>query len=322
MRVDTGFARQAPGDRPTVLTIGSFDGVHRGHQALVARCREAASRGAAAVAALTFEPHPRCVLDPQHCPATLTAPALKAGLLAAAGVDRLVVLPFTREVSAWSATRFCDLLLESFDVRALVVGHDFALGHKRQGDVAFLTAYGAEHGFAVEQVAALEEGGAPVSSTRVRALVESGDVAAAARLLGRPHMVQGTVERGEGVGRGLGFPTANLATAAQSCLPATGVYATWLAIDGHWHAAATNVGYRPTFGGDRLTVEAFVLDFEGDLYDRHTAVAFSARLREERAFGAVADLVEQIGRDVAAVRELSLTSGPPAASAAEAASER
>lgn len=304
MRRDTGLAVRRPGDSAVVLSIGSFDGVHRGHQSLIARCKALAGRNGAEVAILTFDPHPRCVLDPAHCPRSLTTLREKADVLADAGVDRLVVLPFTREVSAWSATRFCDLLVESLDVRALVVGHDFALGHKRQGDVAFLTEYGAAHGFAVEQVDALDDESSPISSTRIRAEVERGDVAAAARLLGRAYTMDAVVEHGEEVGRQLGFPTANLSAAPAKCLPAPGVYAMWLRIDGRWREAATNVGYRPTFGGDRLTVEAYVLDFEGDLYGREVRAAFVERLREERAYDTPDALVEQIGRDVKDVRAI------------------
>jgi riboflavin kinase/FMN adenylyltransferase len=302
MRVDSGLVDRQDGDAPAVLTIGNFDGVHRGHVALLDRVRSVAAASAAETALLTFDPHPRCVLDPAHCPQSLTTLAEKRSLLAASGLDRLTVLPFTRAVSTWGAEQFCDMLRATFDLRALVVGHDFALGHKRQGDIAFLRDYGERHGFPVEQVEAVEVDGAAVSSSRIRDLLGSGDVRGAAALLGRPHVMDAVVEHGEEVGRHLGYPTANLSIAADKCLPAPGVYAMWVRVDGEWRAAATNVGYRPTFGGDRLTVEAFLLDFSGDLYGRDVRAVFVDRLREERAYTSVAELVAQIERDVEQVR--------------------
>lgn len=312
MRVQRGLGARGAGDRPVVLTIGSFDGVHRGHAALLERVAAIAQPLDGERVVLTFDPHPRCVLDPARCPRSLTTLPEKLAVLEESGVDRCVVLEFTREVSGWSAERFCDLLREAFDLRGLVVGHDFALGHKRQGDVAFLTEYGARHGFGVDQVDALEVGGEPVSSSRIRTLVEDGDVGGAATLLGRQLFLDAVVEHGEEVGRHLGFPTANLSFSGDKCLPASGVYAMWVRVDGAWHMAATNVGYRPTFGGNRLTVEAFLLDFAGDLYGRDVRAAFVERLREERAYDSVGALVEQIGRDVEEVRRLLSSSTPPA----------
>jgi riboflavin kinase / FMN adenylyltransferase len=312
MRVDSGFGRRQDGDAPVVLTIGSFDGVHRGHTALLDAAGAAARDVGAETALLTFDPHPRCVLDPPRCPRSLTTLAEKRSLLAARSLDRMVVLAFNREVSGWGAEQFCDLLLEAFDIRALLVGHDFALGHKRQGDVAFLREYGRRHGFEVGQVGAVAVGGEAVSSSLIRSLLGEGDVISAAELLGRPYFMDATVEHGEEVGRHLGFPTANLSIAADKCLPAPGVYAMWVRVDGAWHAAATNVGYRPTFGGDRLTVEAYLLDFSGDLYDREVRAVFVERLREERSYPSADELVTQIGRDVAEVRSLLEAAAPPA----------
>jgi len=312
MRVDSGLGRRQDGDAPVVLTIGSFDGVHRGHTGLLDAAGGAARQSGAETALLTFDPHPRCVLDPPRCPRSLTTLAEKRSLLAARSLDRMVVLAFNREVSGWGAEQFCDLLLEAFDIRVLLVGHDFALGHKRQGDVAFLREYGRRHGFEVEQVGAVRVGEEAVSSSLIRSLLGEGDVSRAAELLGRPFFMDATVEHGEEVGRHLGFPTANLSIAADKCLPAPGVYAMWVRVDGAWRAAATNVGYRPTFGGDRLTVEAYLLDFSGDLYDREVRAVFVERLREERAYPSVDELVTQIGRDVADVRSLLEAAAQPA----------
>ena len=311
MRVDSGLGVRVAGDAPVVLTIGNFDGVHVGHVALLEAVRSTAGSLAAESTLLTFDPHPRCVLDPARCPQSLTTLGEKESVLAACGLDRLTVLRFTREVSGWGAEQFCDMLREAFDLRALVVGHDFALGHKRQGDIAFLRDYGARHGFPVDVVDAVRVGGEVVSSSRVRSLISAGDVGGAATLLGRPYFMDAVVEHGEEVGRHLGFPTANLSIATEKCLPAPGVYAMWVRVDGAWHAAATNVGYRPTFGGDRLTVEAYLLDFSGDLYGRSVRGVFVSRLREERAYGSVEELVTQIGRDVEQVRSLLTEATPP-----------
>jgi riboflavin kinase/FMN adenylyltransferase len=311
MRVDSGLVNRQDGDAPAVLTIGNFDGVHRGHVALLDRVRSEAAPSGADTALLTFDPHPRCVLDPAHCPQSLTTLGEKRSLLEEYGLDRLTILGFTREVSNWRAEQFCDLLRATFDLRALVVGHDFALGHKRQGDVAFLRDYGERHGFPVEQVEAVEVDGLPVSTSRIRDLLGAGDVRGATVLLGRPHFMDAVVEHGEEVGRHLGYPTANLSIAADKCLPAPGVYAMWVRVDGEWRAAATNVGYRPTFGGDRLTVEAFLLDFSGDLYGRAVSAVFVDRLREERAYTSVPELVAQIDRDVEQVRAVLDATPPP-----------
>jgi riboflavin kinase/FMN adenylyltransferase len=311
MRVDSGLGVRREDDAPVVLTIGNFDGVHLGHATLLSRVQTEAARRGAQSALLTFDPHPRCVLDPAHCPQSLTTVAEKTDVLAEDGLDRLVVLPFNREVSTWGAEQFCDMLGDAFDLRALVVGHDFALGHKRQGDIAFLRAYGERRGFPVEIVEPVRVGEGVVSSSRIRDLLGDGDVRAASALLGRPYFMDAVVEHGEEVGRHLGFPTANLSIAGGKCLPAPGVYAMWVSVDGAWHTAATNVGYRPTFGGDRLTVEAFLLDFSGDLYGREVRAVFIERLREERTYGSVDELVVQIGRDVDQVRTLLAGEQPP-----------
>lgn len=315
MRVDFGLpARTASdlGDRPVVLTIGNFDGVHRGHRALLdAMLRTAHGQNAESVV-LTFEPHPRCVLDPDNCPQQLTTLDEKRDLLAAAGVDRLVVVEFTRTLSRWSAEHFCEQLLASFALVQLVVGHDFALGHKRQGDIPFLRAYGATHGFAVETVDALRGRGEVISSSLVRSALLSGELSRANAALGYPYFVDAWVEHGEKVGRRIGFPTANLAITPGKCLPARGVYAMWVKVRDAWHMGATNVGYRPTFGGDRLTVEAFLLDFDGDIYRERVRAAFVSRLREERMYPSAEELAAQIALDVEATRRVLSRVAAPA----------
>jgi riboflavin kinase / FMN adenylyltransferase len=306
MRVDFGLPAREPGadQRPVVLTVGNFDGVHRGHKSLLdALVRDAHQRDGEAVV-LTFDPHPRCVLDPDNCPLQITTLDEKRDLIAGLGVDRMVVLEFTRTLSRWSAEHFCDQLLASFPMVRLVVGHDFALGHKRRGDIAFLRTYGAEHGFDVVTVDALHERGEVISSSLVRSALISADLARANRYLGHPYVLDAWVEHGDKVGRRIGFPTANLAITPGKCLPARGVYAIWLKVQGAWHMGATNVGYRPTFGGDRLTVEAFLLDFEGDIYRERVRAAFVARLREERRYPSADALAAQIALDVEATKRV------------------
>jgi riboflavin kinase/FMN adenylyltransferase len=303
---------RGPDPRPAAVTVGVFDGVHRGHRQLIAATVGAAREISGMAVAVTFAPHPRAVLDPPNAPPEITTLAEKHELLAEEGIDRIVVVPFTREVSQWSAERFCRRLLEGFDVRRLLVGPGFALGHDRQGDTAYLRRFGAAHGFAVVEVQPISEDGVRVSSTRIRSALVSGDVAGAAHLLGRAYTVDGIVERGNGVGRRLGFPTANLSVEAGKCLPALGIYASWLRVRGRWHPAATSVGYRPTFGGDRLTVEAHILDFDADIYDEWVRLAFSDRLREERMYADEASLIAQMHRDIAQTRRRLSGLSPPA----------
>jgi riboflavin kinase/FMN adenylyltransferase len=303
----------APGEIPgdVALTIGAFDGVHRGHMMLLRRLTEIAADAGAAPVVLTFEPHPRCVVDPAGCPPLLTSFEERVLRFGVAGV-KVVALPFTWELSLQIASDFLGAVTSSLRLEHVVVGPRFAVGRDRQGDVAFLTAYGRERGFEVTVVPEMMLGGSAVSSTRIRAAIQEGRVVKAKRLLGRWYSVDGRVVRGEGRGMTLGFPTANLAVDPSRCLPAPGVYATWLHVDDSWHAAATSVGFNPTFGGTSLTVEAHVLDFAGDLYDRAVQLAFVSRQRGERVFPDSDALVAEIERDVAETRRLLAMATPPA----------
>jgi len=291
-------------------TIGSFDGVHIGHQRLLRFLSRDARRREGRTVVITFDPHPRCVVDPTGCPSRLTTVAERARLLHRHGADHVCVLRFTRALSRWSAPRFCDEVLRSLDIRCLMTGPGFALGHKREGDAAFLREYGAEHGFEVQTVAPAVRGGEPVSSSRIRAALQAGRVGAASSLLGRDHLLEGAVVRGDGRGRTLGFPTANLDVGSEACVPAAGVYATWLTTDAGVYAAATSIGVRPTFDGASRTIEAFALDFDADLYGRRVALSFVSRLRSERRFRDAEALVVQMRRDVERVRTRLL--GAPA----------
>ncbi len=288
---------------PASVAVGNFDGVHRGHQALVAAAI-ARSRGTGGPAVvLTFDPHPARVLRPQAAPAALTTLAQKDELVAALGIDRLVVVPFDARLAALSPDAFArEVLQQALGARHVVVGESFRFGRGREGDPRRLEALGTSLGFAVEVVPPVLEAGRPISSSRVREALARGDLGEARMLLGRDYFVDGDVVRGDGRGRTIGVPTANLASLEQ-ILPSNGVYSALCRPgEGAWHAAAVNVGERPTFGGGRVRLEAHLLDFEGDLYGSRLRVAFHERLRGEQRFEASDALVAQIRRDIDAVR--------------------
>lgn len=300
--------RTAP---PAVVAIGNFDGVHRGHQALVGAARDQAAARGEVCLALTFDPHPAVVLNPERAPRSLTTLSQKAELLSALGIDVLAVLPFTSALASLAPADFAvRILVGPLGARAVVVGEGFRFGKARGGDVAELQRLGRDLGFEVVPVSAVLQDGLPVSSTRVRECLLRGDVTAAAALLGRAYFVEGKVVRGDGRGRTLGIPTANLA-AENEILPKEGVYAARAArgdeVPGH--PAVVNIGRRPTFGGATVTTEAHLLDFEGDLYDQRLRVSFQARLRDERAFAGGEALRAQIQDDVAAARRVLAQEG-------------
>ena len=309
-RLQLGSGSAAVGTRSAVA-IGNFDGVHRGHQALVAAAVARARETGGAAVVLTFDPHPARVLRPDAAPSALTTLAQKQELVAALGVDRLVALAFDVRLAALTPDAFVrEVLASLLGARHVVVGESFRFGHERQGDARALEALGGRQGFDVQVVPALLHAGRPISSSRVREALVAGDVKGAAELLGRPYALDGRVVRGDGRGRTLGIPTANLATEDQ-LLPARGVYAgRVLAPGGDWRPAVVNVGERPTFGGTGLLVEAHLLDFAGDLYDAAVRLSFHARLRGEERFSSAQALVERIQQDVRAARELL---APPAA---------
>jgi riboflavin kinase/FMN adenylyltransferase len=292
------------------VTVGNFDGVHRGHQALVsaavARARETGGRAVV----LTFDPHPARVLKPGRAPAALTTLAQKEEILGDLGVDLLAVLPFDASVAGLSPEAFARTVLHGvLGASDVVVGESFRFGHRRAGDARALLALGERLGFSVQALPPVLEGGSPVSSSRVRDELVRGDVGAARSLLGRPYFVDAAVVRGDGRGRAIGVPTANL-EADNEILPAHGVYAARCRVPGgRWRVAVVNLGRRPTFGGGRVTLEAHLVDFEGDLYGARLRLEFHGRLRGELRFDGPQALVARIRQDVAEARALVSEAG-------------
>jgi riboflavin kinase/FMN adenylyltransferase len=288
----------------SVVTIGSFDGVHRGHRALIKQLRAAALNARRAAVVVTFFPHPSVVLG-RGQPFYLTAPEEKLVQLNQTGVDLLIELPFTPETAQVRAAEFIDQLVRHVRMRELWIGHDFALGYKREGNAEFLTHLGQARGFSVHTIDPLTNDGEIISSSNIRAALRTGDVVHAARLLGRPFRLSGKVVPGDGRGKTIGIPTANLDIWQDHAIPANGVYAcrAWV---GHLpHRAAINIGTRPTVTEEtRRTIEAHLLDFDKDLYGLNIALDFFERLRGEQKFANVQELVTQIKSDVETTRGL------------------
>lgn len=293
-------------DRPQVVTIGAFDGVHRGHRYLIERAATLAQTHAAGVTAVTFWPPPAVVLEPTKLVQCLTVQDEKIAALAQTQhVDQIVVLPFTRDLAQLTATDFLARLRAYIDVVAFVEGDDFKLGHNREGTLAWLQSYGAAQHIVVEAVARRVDDNMPISSSRIRQLLAAGDVSAANVLLGRPYQIAGMVVHGDARGRTLGYPTANLRVDPLKFIPANGIYAAHA-----WRAdapavmwqSAVSIGTRPVFAGKERTIEAYLLDVHVDLYDTTLRIALRERLREEQNFASVEALVAQMDRDVAATR--------------------
>jgi len=285
---------------PVALTVGSFDGVHLGHLDVIKRTVAAATAEQAQPALITFEPHPRCVLDPANCPQSITTLQERLALIAAAGIEHAVVVRFDRELASLSPQEFLDRLAGSMEIRRWVIGFDFAFGRGRTGNPEWLSSNGHQ----VDVVPPFQFGGRELHSSEVRRLVTAGDVEEANRLLGREYGMAGPVEMGDRVGRRLGFPTANIAIEPNKLVPALGAYAGRARAAERDFTAALSVGYRPTFGGTQLRVEAFLLDFEGDLYQHRLELRFVKYLHEDIKFPTPDDLVRQLRRDVADTRRI------------------
>jgi riboflavin kinase/FMN adenylyltransferase len=292
--------------QPACLTIGAFDGVHRGHQALVSEMVGHARATGKSPVVLTFYPHPSVVLRGRRPSFYISTPEEKAEYLSALGVEAVVTHPFNQEVANISAADFVARLVEYVRLSELWCGSDFALGHNRQGDVAFLRAEGKRRGFTVHVTAPVLMDGEVISSTRIRQALRDGAVEQAARMLGRPFRLPGKVVEGAKRGRTIGIPTANLEVWEERAFPAVGVYACRAHHTGNVYSAVTNIGYRPTFNSTepKPTIEAHLLDFSGDLYGSTLTLEFIARLRSELKFSGVEALVAQIQRDIEAARQI------------------
>jgi len=302
----TDLSQIPQGYGPSVVTLGNFDGVHKGHQAVLSTVVGQARAGGEHAVAVTFDPHPVAVLHPERAPQIITSTQQRLDLLAATGLDAVLVLEFTREFAQWTPERFVvDVFVKALGASVVVVGEDTRFGVRNSGDVDTLRQLGAEHGFEVLTLADIGRGGR-WSSSRVRDLVTSGDVAGAAEILGRMHLVSGEVVHGDHRGRELGYPTANLCQGPDGLIPADGVYAGRLirpTLSGgdldHTLPAAISIGTNPTFDGTQRRVEAYVLDrTDLDLYGEVVAVEFVERLRPTEKFDSIEDLIVQVAKDV------------------------
>lgn len=324
MKTYYGIDTLEPPSNGAVVTIGTFDGVHLGHQALIARAvSEAADRGAAS-AILTWDRHPAATLRPDKMPPLLCSPERKIELLSERGTDVLAVVPFDDELSQWPAERFVeDVLVRGLAVRGVVVGEDWRFGKGRTGNVELLTELGRSLGFDVVGMGLQESGNEPVTSSRVRKLIGAGDLDGAAELLGRRFDLDGVVVHGDDRGKSLGFPTANVALPPGVAHPPRGVYAGRARVGGDatmlppeegdpaprgWYRAAVNIGVNPTFGGDPdvhpARVEAYLLDLDADIYGAELRVELWTRMRDEEKFDTAEALIEQMHKDVEKTREL------------------
>ena len=289
---------------PSAVTLGVFDGVHRGHLSLVDALRRRAGAEGLRSVIITFRNHPLSVLRPDFEPAYLCTLSQRLTLLAATGVDEVAAVDFTERTAAVPAADFVEMMCGELGMKALVVRPDFALGRGREGDIDFLGAAGFRTGFDLVVAEPLGHGGRRIDSTGIRRALSAGDVSGAAEMLGRSFELPGKVVPGQGRGGPLGFPTANLSTDDSLAVPASGIYATWARLErGPARVmCATSIGTNPTFGDTGRTVEAHLLDFDGDLYGQSVTLEFVRRLRSEERFGSVRALTEQVGRDVESAR--------------------
>jgi len=310
MRVVRNLERARGLLRRPVITIGNFDGVHRGHQVILGQlCRDAEAREVASVV-LTFDPHPVGVVRPLATPRLLMTLGDRLASLSRYGIDMTIVQRFSREFAAIGADEFIGrFLVEVLDAQKLLVGHDLNFGSGRSGNVETLVEAGGRFGFSVEVIGPVEADGVVVHSSVIRRCIAVGDVSAAAGLLGRPHRVRGRVQRGAGRGRGLGFATANLRPKTES-IPMDGVYATFGYLGDEPMPSVTSIGHTPTFGGVDRVIETHLFGQFGALYGRSFAIDFIARIRDQKRFDSAAELAVQIARDVAEARSILAAARP------------
>ena len=303
MRIDDELDHIAP-ERDSILTVGVFDGGHRGHRHLITNLLRRAREEDLLSGVVTFRNHPASVLRAGFKPQYLTSLEDRVALIVELGVDFVIPITFDQDLATLSASDFALRLRRHLRMRGLMVGPDFAMGRGREGDPKTLAALGEELGFWVDVVDLLAEGAQPIKSTAIRDALARGDVTTVAQLLGRDFSLTGTVARGEGRGKTLGFPTANLVVPEGMAIPGDGIYATRALVADRPYMAATSIGIRPTFSEGRRTIEAFLLDFDGDLYGQGVRLVFVRHLRDEVKYDTLEALLEQIGRDVAQTRTI------------------
>jgi riboflavin kinase/FMN adenylyltransferase len=309
VRVITDLSVSPWPDQRAVVTIGAYDGVHLGHRAVIRQVRERAAALGALSVVVNFDRHPASVVRPEAAPRLLTTPEQKIELLSQTGVDAVVVVPFSAEQAKETPVDFVTrVLVDTLRTKAVIIGSDFHFGHMRQGNVTLLREMGERHDFTCEPIVLVPRADGvnePVSSTAIRRALAGGEIDSATRMLGRAHEVRGVVIEGDQRGRTIGFPTANVNIPAGMCLPSDGVYAgIYRRPDGSEHSCAINLGRRPTFyvNQDYSLLEAYLLDFTGDLYGEEAAVQFVAFLRSEKQFGGLDELKEQLVKDIESAR--------------------
>lgn len=286
-----------------VLTIGNYDGIHIGHRTIIQMVQEKAKRIDGTSMLMTFDPHPLQILRPQEELPSITPVAERIALLEETGIDVLFIVPFTRQFGLIEPSDFIRrILVDRLKIKALIIGYDFKFGRGGKGDIPLLRKYGLDYGFSVDVVEQVTIDHEKVGSNRIRILVREGDVSKAKLLLGRPYALEGRVVSGMSRGREIGFPTINLKT-EYNLVPSNGVYVTQVEFDGQKHPSVTNIGHNPTFGNAQRTIETFILDFQGSLYERTVKIYFLKRIRDEVKFSSVEDLKARISADVQEARD-------------------
>ena len=297
MQIEEELARLRP-EKDTLLTIGVFDGIHLGHKYLLSQLTKQAREQNLLSGVVTFNQHPQEVLSPQTRLPFLTDLAQRMELIKNEGVEAIIALSFTTELAQLSTRQFINLLKKYLRMRGLVIGPDFALGKKREGDADTLSTLGKDMDFTVTVISPIMVNGEVVSSTAIRNALANGDMKRVLNLIGRSFSLNGRVTKGTGRGIELGFPTANLDIDPRQALPADGVYATWSHIDGQPYQSMTNIGKQPTFGGSQRTIEVYILDYHSNLYGRKLEIDLIERLRDEKQFGTAEELKKQIAEDI------------------------
>ena len=288
----------------SIITLGNFDGLHLGHQELIRKIIQRAEETASLSMVVTFRPHPLKILAPEKCPPLISIYEEKIRLLEQLGIDVLVKIPFSLDFAAMEPRDFVkDILCGLLGAKEIFVGYNYRFGKGRKGDIRLLRELGEEFGFVVREIEQVSLNGEVISSTRIRQLLKNGDVGDAAKFLGRPYALCGIVVKGDGRGRGLGFPTANIAS-RHAIIPSNGVYAVKLFVRDKYYNGVVNIGMRPTFDASSLAIEVHIFDFDEDIYGEEITVSFMRKIREEKKFGSAEALINQISADIEIAKEI------------------